>query len=248
MTTTEHSYEHVTITRDEGIAEVHLHTNGGPMIWGPQAHNDTRDAFTELADDTSLKVVILTGEGPVYCTEMDSEAFVSSGDPWSVIWYDVRRILQRLADIDVPVIGVLNGPAHIHAEFVFLSDIVLAADTASVAEHAHFMVGAVPGDGSQIIFPYVLGPQRAKHVLITGEIIDAAELLRIGAVNEVLPADEVLDRARQLARDLAEKPATLLRYTRAVLADPLRRLLAEGLSHGLALEGAALPETYEGQA
>jgi enoyl-CoA hydratase/carnithine racemase len=73
---------------------------------------------------------------------------------------------------------------------------------------------------------------------LTDQTLSAAELLRIGAVNEVLPADEVLGRARELAASLAEKPFPTLRYTRAVLADPLRKLVLESLSHGLGLEGA----------
>lgn len=208
------------------------------MVWGPVVHDELVRLFSSLADDPDLRLVILTGTGTAFCTTSDSPAFLAKKYDWHEIWWAGRRILQRLLDIDVPVIGVVNGPATVHAELLFVSDIVIASETATVADHSHFVRGAVPGDGVHIVWPYLLGPQRAKHFLLTGATIDAHELLRLGAVNEVLPADAALARARELGQSLVEKPLSTLRYTRALLADPLRRLMHEGLSHGLGVEGA----------
>jgi enoyl-CoA hydratase/carnithine racemase len=232
-------FDHVAITRgDQGIVEVRIHTGDGPMVWAPRVHDELVHAFSALADDPEVRVVLLTGTGDEFCTTMDAPAFLAEKYEWHQIWWYGKRILQRLADIDVPVIGVLNGRATIHAELLFLSDIIIAADTASVADHAHFPNGAVPGDGVHVIWPYLLGPQRGKYFLLTGQEIDAQELLRLGAVNEVVPADAALERGRELARSLAEKPTSTLRYTRALLIDPLRKQLHEQLSHGLGVEGA----------
>jgi enoyl-CoA hydratase/carnithine racemase len=230
-------YTNVDISRDNGIAEVRLHTNGGPFVWSPSSHNELAHAFTEVADDRDVRVVILTGTGSVFCTEMDHQGFLAEKLEWHTYWWEGRRIMQRLLDIDVPVIGVVNGPASVHAELLFLSDVVLAADTSYVSED-HFGSGAPPGDGVHIVWPHVLGPQRGKYFLLTDQRLFAEELLRIGAVNEVLPAGEVMGRARELAGSLAQKPFSTLRYTRAILADPLRKLVQENLSHGLGLEGA----------
>jgi enoyl-CoA hydratase/carnithine racemase len=231
-------FEHVAISREEGVFEVRLHTEGGPMVFTPALHDELVYAFGALADDPEPRVVILTGTGSTFCTSIDIPAFGERKYEWQEIWWAGKRILQRLADIDVPVIGVVNGPATVHAELLFFSDIVIAADTATIADQAHFIYGGVPGDGAHLVWPYLLGPQRAKFFLLTGQEIGAEELLRIGAVNEVLPAEAALERARELARSLAEKPLSTLRYTRGLLADPLRRLLQEGLSHGLGVEGA----------
>jgi enoyl-CoA hydratase/carnithine racemase len=231
-------FEHVAISRDEGVVEVRLHTDGGSLIWGPAVHDELVHAFGGLADDPEPRVVILTGTGSTFCTTIDIPAFQAKKTEWHEIWWAGKRILQRLADIDVPVISVVNGPATIHGDMLFMSDIIIAADTATVSDQAHFIYGGVPGDGVHIVWPYVLGAQRAKYLLLTGEPIGAEELLRIGAVNEVLPADAALERGRELARSMAEKPLSTLRYTRALLVDPMRRLLQEGLSHGLGVEGA----------
>lgn len=234
------SYEHLDISRDDdGVVEVRLHTNGGPLVWSPSSHGELARAFTALAEDDSIRVVILTGTGPEFCTSMDSAAFRAEKTPWHSIWWDGRRIIQRLLDIDVPVIGVLNGPATVHAELIFLSDVVLASHTAHVSEN-HFGSGTVPGDGVHIVWPHVLGPLRGKYFLLTDQTLSAAELLQIGAVSEVLPTDQVHQRARELAHSFAQKPLSTLRYTRALLADPLRHRVQESLSHGLGLEGATI--------
>jgi enoyl-CoA hydratase/carnithine racemase len=231
-------YRHVTITREaDGVVLVRLHTDGGPLAWSPTAHTELPRAFTALSDDLDARVVVLTGTGDAFCPTMDGAAFMASRHEWHQIWWEGRRLLQRLLDIDVPVIGVLNGPAIVHAELIFLSDIVLAASTGSIQEN-HFQWGVTPGDGVHVVWPHVLGAQRGKRFLVSGETLSAEQLLEHGAVSEVLPPGQVLDRALELARAMAPKPLSTLRYTRALMADPLRLLMAEHLSHGLALEGA----------
>lgn len=72
-----------------------------------------------------------------------------------------RDLIVNLLAIEVPVIGVINGPATIHAEIAAMSNVVLAADTAVIADLAHFVQGVAPGDGVHIFWPMVLGINRA---------------------------------------------------------------------------------------
>ena len=104
--------------------------------------------------------------------------------------------------------------------------------------------GTVPGDGVHVVWPMLLGPNRGRYFLLTGQRISAEEAHRLGVINEVLGRDEVLARARAIAADLARQPDTVLRYTRDVLTQSLRRALFEGLSHGLAAEGLGAFESW----
>jgi enoyl-CoA hydratase/carnithine racemase len=236
-------YRHAVITRhDDGVVEVRLHTDGGPLLWSPTAHAELPRLWTDVSDDLDIRVVILTGTGETFIPGMDSAGFMAAQHEWHEIWWEGRRLLQRLLDIDVPVIGVLNGPAYVHAELIFLSDIVLAADPAHI-EESHVSWGTVPGDGVFAIWPHVLGPVRGKRFVLTPERITAQELLAMGAVTEVLPGERALERARELAHALATKPFSTLRFTRTLLADPLRLLLAQTLSHGLGLEAPSSRST-----
>lgn len=241
----EGKYRNVRLERREGILQVTLHHNGGPLTWGAMkgsVHDQLGDAFYQIGHDRENRVVILTGSGATFLTELNLEELprtLPRGDEWYEIMREGKDLLMNLLDIEVPVIGVANGPAHIHAELLALSDILLAAEHASFADKVHFPHGMVPGDGAHIVWPLLLGHNRGRYFLYTGEVIAAPEAKRLGFVAEVLPADKVLGRAWELARDLGAKPNVARRYTRIALTQPLKRALLEDLGYGLSLEGHA---------
>lgn len=232
-------YESIEISHRDGVTELRFHTDGGPLVWNATAHREIGDALSELAADRATKVVIVTGTGAEFCPGIDRESFAVPHD-WEVIWWEGKRIVKGLLELDVPVIGAVNGPALIHAEIPLLADVVLAADTAVFADKTHFTKGSVPGDGVHLIWPFLLGPRRGKYFLMTAQEIDAAEALALGVVNEVLAPAALNDRAWELALEWARKPLPLLRYSREALNVFEREALlaGNGLSHGLALEGS----------
>jgi enoyl-CoA hydratase/carnithine racemase len=232
-------YEHVTMARDEqGVLEVRLHTDGGPLVWGDGPHTELPYAFTDIGGDPANRVVILTGTGDRFIAALD-HSWVGAMTPakWDKIYSHGKRLLQRLLEIPVPVIAAVNGPATVHAELAVLSDIVLAADHAYLSDAPHFRFGAVPGDGVHVVWPLLLGHNRGRYFLLTGQRITAAEAQALGVVNEVLPAADLLPRAQELAAQLARQPDTTLRYTRDAVTQRLKRLLLDDLAYGLALEG-----------
>ncbi len=95
--------------------------------------------------------------------------------------------------------------------------------------------GKVAGDGVHVVWPLLLGPNRGRYFLLTGEELSAQQALSLNVVAEVLPSDRLLPRARQLAA----KPVTTLRYTRVALTQRLKRHLLDDLGYGLMLEGRA---------
>jgi enoyl-CoA hydratase/carnithine racemase len=236
-------YRNIAFERRDGVLQISLHTNGEPLKWGAikgSIHDQLGEAFYHVGRDPQNEVVILTGTGDVFCTEFKlDELPMDGGDHES--WYRIVRegkdMLMNLLDIDAPVIGVVNGPAHIHAELLALSDIVLAADHASFADLAHYPFNTVPGDGAHVVWPMLLGPNRGRYFLMMGEQIPAAEARTIGIVGEVLPQDQLLPRAWELAHMLRQKPRRVLRNTRIALTQRLKKNLLDDLGHGLQLEG-----------
>jgi enoyl-CoA hydratase/carnithine racemase len=234
---------------DDGILFMQAHTNGDSLVWDWKAHDQMSDAFADVAGDREIKVLIHTGTGENYnanwgringevVTEpnyliFDGQRGLNKLDEKA--WY-ARQLIFNFLDIEVPVISAVNGPCNIHSEIPLMSDIVLASDDAYFQDASHFPRGVVPGDGQHVIWSFVVGHNRARYFLLTGKKLGAQEALEWGAVNEVLPKDKVLDRAWELARELAKRPPLTLRNTRTLFTQNIKRVFLNELGHGLARE------------
>jgi enoyl-CoA hydratase/carnithine racemase len=233
-------YENIRLEREDGILVVTVHTKGKSLVWSALAHEELGYCFTDIGADRDNKVVILTGAGENFCADIDAGSFkLSSAGDWDLTYFDGRRLLINLMDIEVPVISAVNGPARIHPEIPVLSDIVLASESALFQDAPHFMSGIVPGDGAHVVWPHIIGANRGRYFLLSGQELSARQALDYGAVSEVLPQEKLLPRARELARAIAAKPPLTRRYTRVALTQRIKRLLHEGLSLGLAVEALA---------
>jgi enoyl-CoA hydratase/carnithine racemase len=231
-------FAHVAIRREEGIIELRLHTDGGPLMWGDGPHSELGACFDLVGQDRENRVVIITGTGDRFMTRIDS-SWVGQMTPakWDRIYYNGKRLLANLLNIEVPVIAAVNGPARVHAEIAVLSDITLASETAEFQDAPHFRLGNVPGDGVHLVWEALLGPNRGRYFLLTGEKLSAEKALALGVVNEVLPPQLLQNRAWELAKDLSKQTDTTLRYARVALTQNLRKMVLDGLGYGLALEG-----------
>jgi enoyl-CoA hydratase/carnithine racemase len=238
------AFANIELTREGDVVELRFHTRGGPLEWNVPAHRDTPTALATVAADPTVKCVIVTGTGDRWCTDLGPDGFAAAGR--SRLGWEWARALQSLLAIEVPVIGVVNGPASIHAEVPVLADIVLAADDAWISDGAHFSRGVVPGDGAHLVWPYLLGPRRGKYFLLTEQRISAQECVALGVVNEIHPRASLHERAHQIADGFAARPIELLRYTRELLnLEERDRLRTSLVSHGLAAESVHMLETRD---
>lgn len=235
-------FEFVELQREDGVLVMTLHTGGASLVWGTGPHRELPLAFDAIGSDPENRVIVFTGAGASFCADRDEtlSALRSSPTGWNRIYWEGKRLIDTLLAIEVPIVGAVNGPALHHAELVVLSDVVIAAETATFQDHAHFASGVVPGDGVQVIWPLILGPNRGRYFLLTGQTLSAADALTLGVVSEVVPSDHLLPRARELAMQIAQRPVLATRYSRVVLTDQLRRAMRDAVGYGLALEGLAL--------
>ncbi|NKQ56180.1 enoyl-CoA hydratase/isomerase family protein [Amycolatopsis sp. K13G38] len=240
-------YPHAAMQRDEnGVLELTLHTDGESLVWTQEVHDELPYLFTDIAGDRENSVLLLTGAGDAWCDDLDFTTFqVTTAESWDNILYEGTRLLTTLLAITVPVVAAINGPVRFHSELPIMSDVVVASETAVFSDRGHFAKGVVPGDGAHVVWTHVLGPNRGRYYLLMGQELNADEAKAAGAVAEVLPPAEVLPRAREIARYLAAKPFLTRRYARDVLTREYRRLLADGVGTGLALQGLATQASWD---
>lgn len=237
------AYPTIAFERDaQGILVMRLHSDGGPVVYTPQHHADWTGAFYDVGVDHDNSVVIITGTGDTFIDDFAWNKDASRPIQWEDIHAEGKRLMRNLLDIEVPVIGAVNGPATIHAELACLSDITLAAEGATFQDKPHIPFHTVPGDGVHIVWQELLGTNRGRYFLLTGQVLDARQALEWGVVNEVLPRERVMPRALELARHLAALPPLTRRYARTALIQRLKRLMDENIGYGLALEGLAAVE------
>jgi enoyl-CoA hydratase/carnithine racemase len=232
------------IHRDEqGLLEVRLHREQGPIVFDGAIHAQLPNLFADVGSDPENRVILLTGTGDRFMLSGDMDMSVMEQFlPYTPAMHshtlpESARLIQNFLDIEVPVIAAINGPVTVHAEIPVLADIVLASEDCYFADSFHFQNGVIPGDGAQVIWPMMIGLNRARYFLLTAERISAEEGRRLGFVNEVLARSILMPRARQLASLLLAQPDVTLRGTRQLFTRTLKRAITEDLPFGLAIEG-----------
>ncbi len=243
-------YRTIKMERRDGILQLTFHTDGGPLRWNLLPHGEFPDAYADIARDRENRVVIMTGTGEEFSGPRATPGTSSFPTRPSIetidrVHWEGRALLMDLLNIEVPVIAAVNGPAWRHSEIPLLSDIVLAADTAVFQDSAHFVSGLVPGDGMHIVYPLLMGFNRGRYFLWTGQTLSAQQALQLGLVAEVLPREKLLARAWEHAEKIARMPTLQLRYTRLMLSEYLKKRLQDLLGYGLAMESLALMEKPE---
>lgn len=238
-------FQTIRFRREDGILEMTLHTNGDSMRFGPIPHGELEQAFLDIGRDPENQVIIVTGTGAEFTGPAITPAAGRSvpkltPEQWMKLGSEAKRFTMNMLAIEAPMIAAVNGPALRHSEMPLMCDIVLAAEEAAFQDSAHFRGGMVPSDGVHVVFPMLMGLNRARYFLLTAQVIDAKQALEYGLVNEVLPREKLLPRAWELARQIVQQPVIVRRYTRVILSEYLRRPMSDLLGYGLALEGLGI--------
>ena len=247
-------YECVSMEREEGILVLTIHARGAidkACVWSAKPHEELSYAFNDIARDRENRCVIITGAGDAFCAEMHPSIAglkrFSEGNLTPEMFekmdeagHDGRHLLINHLNIEVPMIAAVNGPALIHAEPAVLCDIVLAAEEAEFQDAPHLPSGLVPGDGVHVVWPLVLGPNRGRYFLLTGQKLSAREALELGVVNEVMQREKLLPRAKELAREICKRPMLAQRYARVAMTQVLKQQMLDGLGYGIALESLSM--------
>jgi 2-(1,2-epoxy-1,2-dihydrophenyl)acetyl-CoA isomerase len=203
-----------------------------------------RDHLLRAAGNPAVRSVVLTGSGRAFCVGQDlkehAEALADgSADLEQTVRDHYNPIATTLATMPKPVVAAVNGiAAGAGAAFAFACDLRVVADTAGF-NLAFAAVGLSCDSGSSWSLPRLVGWARARELLLLPRTVEADEALDMGLATEVVPADDVLERATELARQLAAGPTQAYAAIRAALEYSATHGLAESLTN----EGALMQRT-----
>jgi enoyl-CoA hydratase len=226
---------------DDGILLVTLNRPDRRNAIDAVMHHELRELYARIADDAELEVVVVTGAGKGFCAGADFKQMQDNNegaaydDGFSSLFVDGVAIARNILSVRRPMIAAVNGDAiGLGASLALFCDVVFMADAARIGD-PNVAAGLV-ADGGAILWPVLVGLNRAKEYLMTGDLLTAVEAERIGLVNHVVPAPDVLDAAMAMARRLAKGPALAIRFNKQLVNKELEERVARLYEMAFAME------------
>lgn len=200
--------------------------------------NELRDLLVNITTSTTLRVLIITGEGKAFCSGGDVKLMVSrmeSGlgfdERREIFRKDVAEMVKNFYNIKIPVIAAINGGAYgAGVSISLLCDIRIASDKAKFG----FLFGKrglIPDWGANFFLPRLIGYSRALELISCGKVIDSEEALNYGLVNQVVFADDLMAEALQMAKAMAVVSPNAIIESKAALRAGLLQSMDEALEY-----------------
>jgi enoyl-CoA hydratase/carnithine racemase len=226
--------------RDDGVILVQAHTKGGSIQLSVENHRSLGQLLKTIGADPKNEIMIFTGSGDDFMMDSDPEGFKLEEQDLAYWAYEYAykdgriNVSSLVNDLEIPTIGVLNGPGF-HTEICLMCDLTICADDA-VLYDLHYDIGSVPGDGIHSCFLELLGVKRAAYALLTGQAIDAKTALEYGMINEIHPRAKLIERAYKIADHIMTQPRTTRRMTTQIVRRPWRRQITDSLDGGFGIQ------------
>jgi enoyl-CoA hydratase/carnithine racemase len=224
MEAQEKEFGTVKVIRKDGYAEVILNRPEKANALSPELIEDFVSAWTDVAEDDEVRAVIITGAGKSFSAGGDVIKDINplrdmGASEFQKYFGQAEVLYKGIIDADKPVIAAMNGFAvGAGLDLALACDIRIAADDAKMGEF-FVKMGLTPELGIYML-PRLVGLGWAKLISFTGDLIDAAQAEKIGLVEMVVPADQLISSAEKLAKRLANGPVT---------TGPIKRAINESL-------------------
>lgn len=203
--------EDLALTADhDGVRVITLNRPAARNALSRDLIRATYTALTAADDDDAVRAVVLTGADPAFCAGVDLKEAARDGLSYFAE-FRTQSCIAAVAAMRTPVVGAINGATFTGGlEMALGCDFMIASERAVFAD-THARVGILPGGGMTARLPQLVGAAMARRLSMTGEVVDAARAERIGLVTEVVAHEHLLQRAIDLAHQIAEVPRPTMR-------------------------------------
>ena len=236
------NYETILIERrSDGVTVLTLNRPERLNAVNGAMHSELAQVFIDLQRDGDTRAAVLTGAGRGFCAGGDfgggSNMTPKSG---MTMMQEARRIVDGLLDLEKPIVAAVNGPAvGLGATIALCCDVVIAARNARIGD-PHVKMGITAGDGGAVIWPLLIGVNRAKELLMTGDLVSGDEAYRLGVVNHVVEDGEALPEALKLAGRLAAGAPFAVQSSKTAVNKLIKAVSNLVLPYSLAIEEVSM--------
>lgn len=224
------AYENIVASAEDRVAIITLNRPQVLNALNRATMDELVDALEGFDRDDAIRCVILTGAGRAFAAGADINEFRAATPVMMLNQYRFQQ-WEHIRKISKPIIAAVNGFClGGGCELAMLCDIILAAEGARFGQ-PEINIGLMPGAGGTQRLPRAVGKHRAMELILTGKHVSAQIAYEWGLVNRIVPAEMLMDEAKGLARDIAEKAPVAVRLAKEAILKSLDAPLETGLDH-----------------
>lgn len=235
------SYDSLDVRQEADVLTIALDRPESLNAVDETLHAELATVFVD-AYESDARVVVLTGNGDAFSAGGDigwMQESVEEPERFQETMREGEQLIESLVNLEKPVVAKVNGDATgLGATLALFCDIVLMSEDARLGD-PHVSVALVAGDGGAVIWPLLTSLNKAKELLMTGDLLTADEAHDLGLVNHVLEPENLDERTAEMVDSLASGPQPAIRYTKKALNSWLELGTNLTLEKGLALEAVS---------
>jgi len=235
------SFQYLKFDASNGVATISLNRPNVYNALNDEITFELQDAFKAVGKDTTVRVVVLTGEGKAFCSGQDLKAGAAQGQRSFLASLQKRYnpLILGMRNLPKPIICKLNGvAAGAGCSIALACDIIVAAEEASLSE-VFINIGLVPDSGSSFFLPRLVGSAKAFELCSTGKKITAAEAYQLGLVNLVVAGEELDKAVKNYTDYFSQAPTRAIGLIKKLLYKSTTSTLEEMLEYEAYLQEVA---------
>jgi enoyl-CoA hydratase len=222
-------FKNIIVEIKDNVGLIKMNRPDAMNALNSQTLGDLKEAVSQLKDDDSVRVIVITGEGKAFVAGADiAEMKDMTGEQAEEFSRTGQKVFDRIAKIKKPVIAAVNGFAlGGGCELAMACDIRIASEKAKLGQ-PEVNLGVIPGFAGTQRLSRLVGAAKAKELIFTADMVDAQTALSIGLVNQVVPVEQLMDTCMEMAKKIASKGPKAVKLAKKVINEGVEEKLEKG--------------------